>query len=316
MSDGTMIMRQEPEGELSVQEMTSQVHKIQELMKSLMKDGEHYGVIPGAGTKKVLLKPGAEKLGMMFRLAPEFDVTRRDLPGEHVEYEIVCRLIHIPSGRLVGSGVGLCSTREAKYRYRGGAFACPECGSAAIIKGKAEYGGGWVCFKKKGGCGAKFPDAQFSGTPERVENPDLADTLNTVLKMAKKRAHVDAMLTATAASDIFTQDVDDTAAPPDEAPPPRQEPKRAPIDPAKSQELHDQFYTRLIAITTVEQAFQLSACIREKADQLLPEHKKNLSAVYIDQKRRVTAPEPASPEPDQEPEPALIGASEDSEIIA
>jgi hypothetical protein len=30
-----------------------------------------------------------------------------------------------------------------------------------------------------------------------------------VLKMAKKRAHVDAVLTATVASDIFTQDVED-----------------------------------------------------------------------------------------------------------
>ncbi len=43
----------------------------------------------------------------------------------------------------------------------------------------------------------------------RKENPDIADTYNTVLKMAKKRAFVDASLTATAASDIFTQDVED-----------------------------------------------------------------------------------------------------------
>jgi hypothetical protein len=36
---------------------------------------------------------------------------------------------------------------------------CPECGkSKAVIKGKAEYGGGWLCFGKKGGCGAKWQD--------------------------------------------------------------------------------------------------------------------------------------------------------------
>lgn len=35
---------------------------------------------------------------------------------------------------------------------------CPVCGVAAIIKGREEYGGGWLCFKKKGGCGAKWPD--------------------------------------------------------------------------------------------------------------------------------------------------------------
>ena len=34
---------------------------------------------------------------------------------------------------------------------------CPECGdSKSVIKGKAEYGGGYLCFKKKGGCGAKW----------------------------------------------------------------------------------------------------------------------------------------------------------------
>ena len=33
---------------------------------------------------------------------------------------------------------------------------CPTCGKDAIIKGKEEYGGGWLCYKAKGGCGAKF----------------------------------------------------------------------------------------------------------------------------------------------------------------
>lgn len=35
--------------------------------------------------------------------------------------------------------------------------ACPACGSArAVIKGKEEYGGGFVCYGKKGGCGNKW----------------------------------------------------------------------------------------------------------------------------------------------------------------
>jgi len=43
----------------------------------------------------------------------------------------------------------------------------------------------------------------------KAENPDIADVYNTVLKIAKKRAHVDAIITVTAASDIFIQDVED-----------------------------------------------------------------------------------------------------------
>lgn len=46
---------------------------------------------------------------------------------------------------------------------------CPKCQKPAIIKGKAEYGGGWLCFKKKGGCGAKFTDAEWAAedSPDR-----------------------------------------------------------------------------------------------------------------------------------------------------
>jgi hypothetical protein len=33
---------------------------------------------------------------------------------------------------------------------------CPLCGKDAIVKGKEEFGGGWLCYKAKGGCGAKF----------------------------------------------------------------------------------------------------------------------------------------------------------------
>lgn len=35
---------------------------------------------------------------------------------------------------------------------------CPVCGQAAVIKGRPEYGGGWVCYKRFGGCGEKFTD--------------------------------------------------------------------------------------------------------------------------------------------------------------
>jgi uncharacterized protein with GYD domain len=41
------------------------------------------------------------------------------------------------------------------------------------------------------------------------ENPDIADVYNTVLKIAKKRAHIDATLTVTGAADLFTQDLID-----------------------------------------------------------------------------------------------------------
>jgi hypothetical protein len=60
--------------------------------------------------------------------------------------------------------------------------ACPQCGVVgSIIKGKEEYGGGWLCYAKKGGCGAKWkvdpatiPAASQDEDPAADYAPDLA----------------------------------------------------------------------------------------------------------------------------------------------
>lgn len=191
---------------LSAADVRAQVNLIQQVMREVMTKDEHYGVIPGC-KKPSLLKAGAEKLGLTFRLVPTFRITKTELPHGHREYEITC-VISAANGVVVGEGVGSCSTLEKKFRWRDtSAFEVTDSPIPADAKErKAEY--------RKQGFGMKKVDEQwvwvrYTGSGEREENPDVADTYNTVLKMAKKRAHVDAMLTATAASDIFTQDVED-----------------------------------------------------------------------------------------------------------
>ena len=198
--------------ELEEDEVQNQVQKIQRIMKSVMKVDEHFGVIPGCGDKPTLLKPGAEKLGFTFRLAPKFDILTREMPKGHREVEVTCSLTHIPTGLFIAQGVGSCSTMESKYRYRTASLKCPECGNDSGAFKKSKKDPGYFCWAKRGGCGANLPKNHpgiIGQEVGRVENPDIADTYNTVLKMSKKRAHVDAILTATAASDIFTQDVED-----------------------------------------------------------------------------------------------------------
>jgi len=181
-------------------------------------DGGDYGPIPGAGKKKVLLKSGADKLGELYGLYDEYDIeAKEDFESRLFYYKIKCILRSRRDDSIVGTGVGSCSTYESKYRWRDSQRVCPKCQSSAIIKGKEEYGGGWLCFAKKGGCGAKFQvgDASIEGQSiGRVENPDILDTVNTVLKMAKKRAKIDAIIGVTRSSGIFTQDLEDVAMPP------------------------------------------------------------------------------------------------------
>jgi hypothetical protein len=136
----------------------------------------------------------------------------RNLGKGHRQYEVQTALYSIVTGAFIGEGVGSCSTMESKYRFRKAEQKCPECGKEAIIKGKKEYGGGWLCFKKKGGCGVKFKDGDSDIENQemgRIEYDNPADYYNTCLKIGKKRSLVDATLTATAASDIFTQDIED-----------------------------------------------------------------------------------------------------------
>lgn len=191
--------------ELSVSDVLTQVRKIQEIMHSVMKENEHYGVIPGC-KKPSLLKPGAEKLGLTFRLAPSFEIDKIDIDDDDREYIVKCTLRHINTDAIFSEGVGSCSTKEAKYRYRIGEVK--PTGKPVPKEYWNERDQNLIGGK---GFGVKKIDNQWQIVEmgEKVEHDNPADYYNTVLKMAKKRAHVDAMLTATAASDIFTQDVED-----------------------------------------------------------------------------------------------------------
>jgi predicted small secreted protein len=222
-------------GQLTTVEVLAQVGAIQELMQKVMKDKEHYGKIPGVD-KPSLWKAGAEKLCLTFRLDPQYDSTEI-YDGDNLTVKSKCTLFYIPTGTRMGSGEGSCSTKESKYAYRKAGRTCPTCGKEdTVIKGKEEYGGGWLCFKKKDGCGAKFVDndpAIVNQVTGRIPNEDIPDQYNTILKMANKRSLIAAVLNVTAASDIFTQDIEDFTNNPEPEKPAKEEFKSAvPIEDA------------------------------------------------------------------------------------
>jgi predicted RNA-binding Zn-ribbon protein involved in translation (DUF1610 family) len=161
------------------------------------------------------------------RLAPDYE-SEKHFDGDHLTVFAKCILRHIPTGLVIAAGEGLCTSKERKYGVRKAMRVCPECGEPQIRRSKfppkpsdstyiegGENEPGWYCWKKEGGCGANYvsDDSRITGQPEgEIPNPDLPDTWNTVLKMADKRALVAAVLNGTAASDVFTQDVEDQQA--------------------------------------------------------------------------------------------------------
>lgn len=214
-------------GEVSVEEIVVQRDKIKQVMEQVMTEGVHYGKIPGID-KPSLYKPGAEVLAVTLRLAPFYESERTFHEGsEHLTVFTKVTLKHIPTGLTIAEGEGLCSTKEDKYAYRGEGRTCPACGSIGTIKKskfpprEGDYPGasssdppGWYCYAKAGGCGRNYAAQDTvitSQTGEKIPNPNLSDSWNTVLKMANKRALIAAILNGTAASDIFTQDIEDSS---------------------------------------------------------------------------------------------------------
>ncbi len=176
------------ERSLTAAEVRSQVNLIQDVMRSVMLDGTHYGKIPGTQSVS-LYKAGAEKLMATFRLGSDVEVEDLSAPGE-VHYRVKYK-ITAPDGRLLGVGVGECSSQEEKYAWRRPVCA-EEFADTPETHRRIKY---------------KIWQGRTEKQQQVRTNP--ADVRNTILKMGKKRAMVDAVLTVTAASDIFTQDIED-----------------------------------------------------------------------------------------------------------
>jgi len=204
---------------MSLDVARQRIQQLQEFVAGYLINGEDFGTIPGT-QKPTLYKSGADKLCDVYGLADDYELLR-ELTHEEphaspalFDYAFRCRLTRKGTDILISTGMGSCSSYETRYRYRDSKRKCPQCGQPTIIKGKEEYGGGWLCFARRGGCGAKFSDSDpaiIGQTIGRVDNEDLADIKNTIIKMAKKRAKVDAVLSATRSSGLFTQDMEDMA---------------------------------------------------------------------------------------------------------
>ena len=196
---------------LTITELKDQVGLIQQVMKEVMREGEHYGVIPGCGDKPALLKPGAEKLIFTFRLVPDPQEEIIELPNGHREYRYKIKL-YTRGGVYLGAGVGSCSTMEGKYRYRNDMVMTEtpvpkeywDLRKANPEKAKEMIGGKGHAPKKN-----DLDQWVIAVQGDKIEHDNPADYYNTCQKMGKKRALVDACLTVTAASDIFTQDIEE-----------------------------------------------------------------------------------------------------------
>ncbi|WP_427340945.1 hypothetical protein, partial [Caloranaerobacter sp. DY30410] len=178
---------------VDIQQVAGTMQKIarfQAVIQKTLKKNHDYGVINGT-SKPTLLKPGAEKILMLMGLTSEYDIIEKieDYEKGIFAYTIKCTLYK--NGQKITEGVGSCNSREDKYRWRWVTEKDLPIGiDKSTLKSKTD---------------------SYGRIKYRVENDDICSIANTILKMAKKRAQIDATLTVASLSEIFTQDVEDIA---------------------------------------------------------------------------------------------------------
>ena len=177
---------------LTAVQVKAQVQLIQQVMEAVMLKDIHYGTIPGT-PKPTLFKAGSEKILSTFRIAAypkEID----DLSDhDEIRYRVKVHGLSMLDGSLIGVGIGEASSSEEKYKWR--RPVCDEEFNEAPEDRKR------MKWSKGFGDKPNYQQKQIRTNP--------SDVANTILKMAKKRAQIDMTLTATGASDVFDQDLED-----------------------------------------------------------------------------------------------------------
>lgn len=150
---------------------------VKKAVSEIMREGidRDYSVIPGTN-KQSLLKPGAEKLMRLFGLGVRFNPMENvfDIVENFAMYSYAAEVYHLKSGTVIAQSEGTANSQEKKYKER-----------------------------------KTFTWQNGRKTPTGSESIPVADIVNTLKKMAQKRAMVGAVIIAVGASDYFSQDEDE-----------------------------------------------------------------------------------------------------------
>jgi hypothetical protein len=197
------------------------------VQRVMVKDVD-YGHIKGCGDKPMLFKAGAEKTLNLFRMSVRFELVNSqedwDKPLFSYNYKATVRG---PDGQIISECDSNCNSWESKYRYRmvSEQYAKPDEKAEAVGKKSTQ-----------------------KGPMLLLPNKDIYSQINTIQKMAQKRAMVGAVLIAANASAFFQNldkmaeiDIEEDFEPIDAeivsspVPSPKPTPKKAPAKPQPEQ---------------------------------------------------------------------------------
>jgi len=143
----------------------------EKLVNTLLVDGIDYGRVPGSN-KKALFDPGASKIFNAYNCYTDYRILHYVEDKDLISYTIQAVVFNRASQEIVNTGIGACSSREVKYKYRN-------------VSNPSDFG----YTQEEISALKKTKENQY-----RIPNPEFEDLVNTIVKMAAKRADVDAAL--------------------------------------------------------------------------------------------------------------------------
>lgn len=141
------------------------------LVERVLLPGIDYGLHPGTNSQ-ALKDPGSNTVINAFGCYPKAEVLYREVTDVRISYVIDVSLVSRDDGQIKASGTGAASTMETKYGYR-------------WVTDPEAYGYDRDALKTR---------TRDSRETFRIVNPEWSELENTILKMARKRAEVDAAM--------------------------------------------------------------------------------------------------------------------------
>jgi 5'-3' exonuclease len=185
------------------QEAFNRLIEFRAFVRRCMVRGVDYGRIPGVD-KECLFKPGAEKLVEIYGLVARFEIEKELEDWERETpfffYRVRCRIVRKRDGMQTAECIGSCNSRETKYagRWAKETQVPPHLDITRLKRRE---------FVARQGQDKGQTIVQF-----RVPNEEICDQVNTIVKMAQKRAMVGGIIIATRSGGVFTQDAEDIPA--------------------------------------------------------------------------------------------------------
>ena len=172
--------------EAAIQVITYDLKMAEKLVTEALEEDIDYGQIPGVPGKG-LWDPGASKIMNAFECYPRHKILYHEETDTLITWAIEAEIVHRGSQRIIGCGVGACSTREPKYKYRWVSkedafklgYTEPEIAQMKTKKRKVYQDGKVVA----------------DAIDFRVANPEYGEQVNTIMQMAAKRSETDAAKT-------------------------------------------------------------------------------------------------------------------------